>query len=133
MPEVEEDDGDISQLVNDYIAYSNMNPDVEYYGNADVYVTDGPTEGTYIAVARYAYKYYNFWQEIPTLSEFYLAPGVDGQLAVLPSAPDAVVQSAMDKVAESDTVQEMIAEVQEEYHSIVDIDPDLSAYMESIE
>ena len=50
-----------------------------------------------------------------------------------PSAPDNTVQKAMDQVVESDAVQQMISEVQDEYHAVVDVDPDLSAYMDSIE
>ncbi len=109
------------------------NENVEYYSDAiRVQTVPGPTDGTYIAYADYTYKYWNFWEEIPGLTEFYLAPDEDGVLQVITQVPTDV-QASIVKMRQTEAVQALIRDVQDRYQAVLDADPDLDAFISGLE
>lgn len=129
-----EADADVTSAVTAYFTSlqgAETNELIESYSNIKCYTYPGKNEGTYIVFATADYKYKNFAETIPSLSEFYLAPGSDGKLAVVENTSDSD-QEYMSEIEARPEVQKLIEEVSGQYDKVVGANPDLKAYIEGL-
>ncbi|MBR2561788.1 MAG: hypothetical protein IKE31_06535 [Eubacterium sp.] len=107
------------------------NENVEYYDSIHVQTCPGLTEGTYIAYADYDYKYWNYDAMVPGLTEFYLAPDADGNLQVVSETPSDV-QAYIASIRQSESVQELITDVNTRYQEVMDANPELNDFVSGL-
>ncbi|MGN0363868.1 MAG: hypothetical protein ACI4ET_13655 [Bilifractor sp.] len=132
---LKQDTGDVNAAVQTYFGNLTSGGDngaIESYSDITTYTCAGPTDGTYIAFVEYTYKYRDYDDQVPGLSEFYVAPGTDGTLAVADDSADEI-KTAMDAAAQTDAAKALIAEVQSKYDSVVNANADLKNYIASLE
>ena len=67
----------------------------------------------------------------PYDTEFYLAPDADGNLQVVSEVPSDV-QAYIANVRQTESVQELITDVQTRYQEAMESNPDLDAYISAL-
>ncbi|MEE0955661.1 MAG: hypothetical protein U0L49_07565 [Eubacterium sp.] len=127
-------DESVNALVTAYfdsLKNADSNELIESYSNIKCYTYPGQNEGTLVVFARADYKYKNYTETIPSLSEFYLAPDANGKLAMVETISDSD-QEYLSEIEASPEVQALITEVSNAYDRVVSSNPDLKAYIESL-
>ncbi|MCC6093605.1 MAG: hypothetical protein LIV24_01040 [Eubacterium sp.] len=132
---LKQDTGDVNAAVQTYFGNLTAGGDngaIESYSDITTYTCAGPSDGTYIAFVEYTYKYRDYDEQIPGLSEFYIAPGTDGTLAVSDDS-SAEIRNAMDTAAQTDAAKAMISERQTQYDNVVNGNADLKNFIASLD
>ncbi len=113
---------------------SGENENVEYYDSIHVQAVPGPTDGTYIAYTDYQYKYWNYDAMVPGLTWMYFEQGEDGALREVPNSQiPADAKAYIASVEQSDTIQELIHSVTEDYVAVMDANPELAEFVSTLE
>lgn len=129
-----EADADVTEVITAYynsLQQAETNELIESYSNIKCYSYPGKNEGTFVVFATADYKYKDYSETIPSLSEFYLAPGSDGKPALVENISDAD-EEYMSEIEARPEVQKLIAQVSEKYDQVVNANPDLKAYIEGL-
>ncbi len=104
----------------------------ESYQNIVVYSYPGDESGTYVAFAKYEYKYPGYDTALPALTQLYLVTAQDGSLKI---ASDDVQNSKADylnSVLENSEVKNLVDSVQQQYDAALASDPALAEYINSM-
>ena len=103
---------------------TEANPAIEAYSQITTYVY--PVDGGTVAFAEYTYKYRNFTENIPALTEFYIA---DGQIVDQTTADQ---DQQLTDAASSAEAATLISQVKSAYDSVIASDPALESYINSL-
>lgn len=106
---------------------------IESYNNISVYSKDGPVEGSYVVYAYYDGKLTGFDTMVPSLMGLYLCTREDGSLYIADWEDDETVKTFIDKQKNETDVKELIDRVDAACQAAEDSDPELKAYMDSLE
>lgn len=104
----------------------------ESYQNVVVYSYSGDEDGTYVAFAKYEYKYSGYDTALPALTQLYLVTAQDGSLKI---ASDDVQNAKVDylnSVLENPEVKNLVDSVQQQYDAALAADPALAEYINSM-
>ncbi len=101
---------------------------IESYSGVEAYTKPGTAEGSYVVLAVYDHKYTGYDTVLPGVSCMYVDTGDDGELYIV-SEPTAEQQARIDEVTNSEDVQALITEKQQEYDDTVASDPELASYL----
>ncbi|MEE8886209.1 MAG: hypothetical protein SOI56_06545 [Eubacteriales bacterium] len=125
--QLDQADDTISSVVQSYfdsLLSSQANPAIESYSGLTTYVY--PVGNDTIAFVEYTYKYRDFEENIPALTELYIS---DGQVVNdLTSEQDA----AMTEAASSSEAASLVSQVQSAYDSVIASDSALESYISSL-
>ncbi|MDO4621579.1 MAG: hypothetical protein Q4B22_01355 [Eubacteriales bacterium] len=102
--------------------------DIESYSNISSLVYPGNNKGEYVVFIKYAYKFFDYEEQIPALTELYIITDDEGSAAVVTDETPEMT-AAMDTAESSDAVQALISQVQQEYDSVVNSNDDLAYYV----
>lgn len=131
---LKKDSGDVNAAVQTYfgeLISSGNSGAIESYSNITTYSYPGPSEGTYIAFVEYTYKYKDYSDTIPGLSEFYVAPDDSGKLVISDDSSEEI-QKAMSDAASTESAKALIADVQSKYDAVVNANEDLKNYISTL-
>lgn len=131
---LKKDSGDVNAAVQTYfgdLISSGNSGAIESYSNITTYSYPGPSEGTYIAFVEYTYKYKDYADTIPGLSEFYVAPDDSGKLVISDDSSEEI-QKAMSDAASTESAKALIADVQSKYDAVVNANEDLKNYISTL-
>lgn len=106
---------------------------LESYNNISVYSKDGPVEGSYVVYAYYEGKLAGFDTLVPSLMGMYLCTREDGSLYVADWEDDAAVSAYIEQQNAEPDVKALIDRVDAACQAAEDSDPELKAYMDSLE
>jgi type II secretory pathway pseudopilin PulG len=131
---LKKDTGDVNAAVQTYfgnLISSGSSGSIESYSDLTTYTYPGPTDGTYIAFVEYTYKYKDYAESIPGLSEFYVAPDDSGKLVISDDSSEEI-QKAMSDAASTESAKALIADVQSKYDAVVNANEDLKNYISTL-
>ena len=131
---LKKDTGDVNAAVQTYfgnLISSGSSGSIESYSDLTTYTYPGPTDGTYIAFVEYTYKYTDYAESIPGLSEFYVAPDDSGKLVISDDSSEEI-QKAMSDAASTESAKALIADVQSKYDAVVNANEDLKNYISTL-
>lgn len=126
--------GEVYTEIDNYLNQQLTSTDnqlVESVGDIRVYTYPGEADNSYLAFVFYTYKYKGYEGNIPTLQEYYLAPDSTGELVIQSSVP-ASSQAYVAGVEQSADVQKLISEVQGRYDALMQANPALKQYVQSL-
>lgn len=106
---------------------------IESYNNISVYSKNGPVEGSYVAYVYYEGKLAGFETAVPSLMGLYLCTRDDGSLYVADWDGDETVKAFIEKQKSESDVKELIDRVNQACQDAEASDPELKAYMDSLE
>lgn len=106
---------------------------IESYNNISVYSKNGPVEGSYVVYAYYEAKLAGFKTAVPSLMGLYLCTREDGSLYVADWDSDESVTAFIEKQKSEPDVKALIDRVDQACKDAEDSDPELKAYMDSLE
>lgn len=106
---------------------------IESYNNISVYSKNGPVEGSYVVYAYYEGKLAGFETAVPSLMGLYLCTREDGSLYVADWDSDESVTAFIEKQKSEPDVKALIDRVDQACKDAEDSDPELKAYMDSLE
>lgn len=107
---------------------------VESYNDIITYTLDGPEDGTYIAFVSYNCKYREIETQLPMLVELYMYTGSGGSLVIASDVEsDPELTAAMNEALQQEKVKELVGNVNASYEQALESDPELKAYVESIQ
>ncbi|MCI5995079.1 MAG: SH3 domain-containing protein [Blautia sp.] len=106
---------------------------IESYNNISVYSKNGPVEGSYVVYAYYEAKLAGFETAVPSLMGLYLCTREDGSLYVADWDSDESVTAFIEKQKSEPDVKALIDRVDQACKDAEDSDPELKAYMDSLE
>lgn len=106
---------------------------IESYENIASYSKAGPEEGSYVVYAYYEGKLANYDTLVPSLWGLYLKTREDGSLYVADWEDDETVSAYIEAQKSEADVKALIDRVNTASQEAVDSDPDLKAYMESLQ
>lgn len=106
---------------------------IESYNNISVYSKDGPVDGSYVAYVYYDGKLAGFDTMVPSLMGLYLCTREDGNLYVADWEDDETVKAYIDQQKNEADVKALIERVDAACQAAEDSDPELKAYMDSLE
>lgn len=133
------DTATLSSLVepwNDEVEKETLgNNVIESYNNISTYSAPGAANGEYAVFTYYEAKMANIDTLAPTLVGNYLKTGSDGQLKVYPyhTIADSEVSDFITKLSAEDEVRSLISDVQTSYENALNADPDLKAYIDTLD
>ena len=131
---LKKDTGEVSAAVQTYLGNlisSGNSGSIESYSNLTTYSYPGPSDGTYIAFVEYTYKYKDYAESIPGLSEFYVASDDSGKLVISDDSSEEI-QKAMSDAASTSSAKALIADVQSKYDAVVNANADLKNYISTL-
>lgn len=105
---------------------------IESYSNVQTYTYPGEQADTYVVFVSYEYKYTDYEEQLPALTQFYVYPGEDGQLCLASEISDDSVQEYIQQVLGEPEVQALIGQVQAEYDAVLNSNEELKAYVDSL-
>ncbi len=106
---------------------------VESYDDICVYTKEGKYENTYVVFARYNMKIRDVYTKVPGLSTVYVVKDEEGGYQISASVEDEKVKSHIQKIAEHEDVQALMAETQEAYQTAVRSDALLQEALADLE
>ncbi len=106
---------------------------IESYENIASYSKNGPEEGSYVVYAYYEGKLANYSTLVPSLWGLYLKTREDGSLYVADWEDDETVSAYIEAQKSEADVKALIDRVNAASQQAVDSDPDLKAYMDSLQ
>lgn len=107
---------------------------VERYNDITTYTLDGPEDGTYIAFVNYNCKYKDIETQLPMLVELYMYTGSGGSLVIASDVEsDPELTAAMNEALQQEKVKELVGNVNASYEQAMESDPELKAYVASIQ
>ncbi len=130
-----EDSGEAVRVINDYyknLLASDENTLIDSYSDIQVYTYPGQLQNEYIAFAEYTYKYKGYDAEIPALTEFYLWPDENDQLVIVEDIPSDVLDY-IHEAEKMDAVETLVVQAQNNYQYVMDSNPELKEYIDSLD
>lgn len=124
--------GIVDELTEEDRAVVANNQLIESYSNVQTYTYPGEQDGTYVVFASYDYKYINYEEQLPALTQFYVYRNESGSLCMASEISDSSVQSYIQQVLGRTDVQTLIGQVQAEYDAVLSSNSELQAYVESL-
>lgn len=106
---------------------------IESYNNISVYSKEGLTEGSYVVYAYYDGKLAGFDTLVPSLMGLYLCTREDGSLYIADWEDDEAVVAYIEQQNGEADVKALIDRVDAACQAAEDSDPELKAYMDSLE
>ena len=106
---------------------------IESYNNISVYSKNGLHEGSYVVYVYYEGKLTGYETQVPSLMGLYLRTRGDGSLCVANWDNDEEIKAYIEKQKSEQDVKELIERVNKACKEAEDSDPELKAYMESLE
>nr|WP_155959616.1 hypothetical protein [[Eubacterium] cellulosolvens] len=129
----EQTDGPINAAVQSYFSSLDTTGAVNgivAYSDIQVYAYPGSSKDSYIAFAKYNYKYSDYNATVPALTELFIRVQKDGSMKVETEISDA--ESAyMNAAAQSQAAQSMISNIQTQYDQVMSSNTDLADYIAS--
>lgn len=104
----------------------------ESYENIKVYSYPGDADGTYVAFARYDYKYPGYDTYLPALTQLYLITGQDGSIKIASDAVQNEKADYLNSVLENSDVKDLVDNVKQQYDAALASDPALAEYVSSM-
>ena len=104
----------------------------ESYENINVYSYPGDADGTYVAFARYDYKYPGYDTYLPALTQLYLITGQDGSIKIASDAVQNEKADYLNSVLENSDVKDLVENVKQQYDAALASDPALAEYISSM-
>ena len=114
-------------------AYEAQDEAFESYNNLMTYSKPGLTEGSYVVFAYFDSKLTGIDTLIPTLRGLYLVTNEDGKLVVSEPESHPDQRAYLQQVWADEDVQALRKDVADRYNESIAQDPDLAAYVASIE
>lgn len=109
---------DTSGAVNGIVAYSDI----------QVYAYPGSSKDSYLAFAKYNYKYSDYNANVPALTELFIRVQPNGSMKIETEVSDA--ESAyMNAAVQSPAAQSMISDLQTQYDQVMAANTDLADYI----
>lgn len=124
--------GLVDQLTDADRAAVENNQLIESYSNVQTYTYPGTEDNSYIVFASYDYKYTDYEEELPALTQFYVYPDEGGNLQLAAEITDSSVQEHIQQVLAEPEVQALIGQVQAEYDAVLSSNPELQSYVASL-
>lgn len=106
---------------------------IESYQNISVYSKNGPEQGSYVVYAYYDGKLSGFDTLVPSLMGLYLCTKEDGSLYIADWENDETVKNYFEQQKNEADVKALIDRVNAACQAAEDSDPELKAYMDSLE
>ncbi len=95
------------------------NTQITSYSDVEVYTFDGVESTSRVVFVSYSYTVSGSDAVIPALTQFYAYDTGDGDWRLASDTGEEAVQQRMEEMLQTDAVQNMIAEVQEQYDQVV--------------
>ena len=124
--------GIVDELTEEDRAVVANNQLIESYSDVQTYTYPGEQDDTYVVFASYNYKYRNYEEQLPALTQFYVYRNESGSLCMASEISDSSVQSYIQQVLGRTDVQTLIGQVQAEYDAVLSSNSELQAYVESL-
>lgn len=126
-------DSTIDQKIRDYYAQKkNENGFAEGYNNIEIYLKKAKYEDCYVAFVEYTMKIKDIYTEVPGMETLYLQKEKGGWQIVSGTSDDQITQEAK-KVASHNDVQQLMANVEQDYADAVASDAMLAEVLADLE
>lgn len=106
---------------------------IESYEDISTYSKKGPVDGSFVVYAYYKGKIANINTLVPSLSMLYVVTNENGDLVVSDRNASTEVTSYIAQVSSDDDVQALIRDVNQQCSEARASDPDLDAFMKTLE
>lgn len=127
--------GEICETMNDDIRaqYERQDASIEAYNNIMTYSKAGLDADSYIVFAYFDVKLTGYTTLVPTLRGLYLMKNESGNLIVVDPDNHQDIKTYQEQVWADDDVQALLDDVTKQYNDTLAQDPDLAAFVGSIQ
>lgn len=106
---------------------------IEYFPSFEIYVKDGPEEGSVISYVSYKVVFMNHEEEVPGYQAHYICTNEQGELYIKTSDNSDEVNEYILALQAQDDVVEFNNHINVEYKELLMANPDLLNYIEEVE